>query len=118
MPSRLASGAARAVRTVAPAKLARLGGKFGKVAGPVGLGLTFINITIEANTNTWDAHTFVDGAMLVVTAAGLVLAGVAASPALAVVGAVIVVYGILDYAFDIGEKVIDPAIGRKSGLWD
>lgn len=33
-------------------------------------------------------------------------------------GAVIVVYGVLDYTFDIGEKVIDPAIGRKSGLWE
>lgn len=118
IPSHLASRSAALVRAVAPGRAVALTSKFGKVAGPLGMGLTLMNIGIEVETGAWDAHTVVNGVLLVVTAAGLVLAGTAAAPVLAVAGAVIAVYGILDYSFDIGQTYIDPAIGRKSHLWD
>ena len=118
IPSHLASRAAGVVRTVAPSSLASIARGLGRVAGPAGMGLTFANIVIEARNDKWDAHTLVNGTMLVVSAAGLVFVSAAATPVFAVAGTVIVIYGVADYAFDIGENIIDPAIGRKSGLWD
>jgi hypothetical protein len=122
-PSKVASSTARVVRNVTNARLARFGSKFGcKIAG-VGSALTFGKIVYEGTTGTWDAHTFVDGGMLAVTITGLlVTAGAVAAGATApvwvpIAGAVILVYGVLDYAFDLGGG-LDKAIGRNSGLWD
>ncbi|WP_299431047.1 hypothetical protein [uncultured Maribacter sp.] len=81
-----------------------------KVLGPIGNVLTTGNIFYEVVSNTWDAHTVVDGVLLVVAigattfGAPMVLTGIA-------------IYGILDYAFDISET-IDRHFGRDSGLWD
>ena len=119
VPSHLASRSAAVVRGVAPGRrLGSLLGDAGKIAGPVGMVLTSMSIGMELKNNTWDAHTVINGVLLVVTAAGLVLAGTAAAPVLAAAGAVIAIYGVLDFAFDLSGQVIDPAIGRKSGLWD
>ena len=116
VPSHLASRAAATVRAVAPARAASFVGKIGKVAGPVGLFLTAANIAVEINSlekgQSLKAHTYVNGAMLLVSGAGLLLAGTAAAPVFVVAGAVIAVYGILDFTFDIGEKVIDPAFSN------
>lgn len=85
-------------------------GKLGKRLGPIGNFLSAGTLAYELGTNTWDAHTVIDGALLVVGIAGL-----AAGAPVVIVG--IAVYGILDYAFGISEG-IDKLIGRDSGLWD
>ena len=78
--------------------------------GPAGVALSVGVIGYEVASDTWDAHTFVDGALLVATGAAIIFGG----PAV-LIG--IGVYGVLDYAFDIGDT-IDNSLGRKSGLWD
>lgn len=118
VPSHLASRAAGAVRAVAPASLAQMVGKISKAAGPAGQLLTLANIAIEIKNGDVDAHTYVNGAMLLVSVAGLAFASTAAAPILVAAGTVIAIYGVADFAFDIGEGIIDPAIGKKSGLWD
>ncbi|GAA0873417.1 hypothetical protein GCM10009117_25640 [Gangjinia marincola] len=87
-------------------KLAKKGSKIAKV-GPY---LTAGTIGYEVLTDTWDAHTVVDGTLLVV---GIAAASVGAP--VVIVG--IAIYGILDYAFDISEG-IDETFGRNSGFWD
>jgi RHS repeat-associated protein len=88
-------------------------GKLVKRLGPVGNLLTAGNIAYEIKTDSWDAHTVIDGTLLVGTA---VVATVAAAPVVAVVAVGVAIYGALDYFFDIGDKV-DAAVGRKSGIW-
>ena len=90
-------------------------GKVVKRLGPVGNLLTGGNILAEVATNTWDAHTVIDVALLTTTAA---VATAAAAPVVAVVAVGTAIYGALDYAFDIGDKV-DALIGRNSrvGKW-
>jgi hypothetical protein len=88
-------------------------GKLVKRLGPVGNVLTAGNIIYEATNDKWNAHTFIDGALLVGT--GVVVA-VAAAPIVAVVAIGGAIYGALDYFFNIGDKV-DAAIGRESGIW-
>lgn len=88
-------------------------GKLVKRLGPVGNLLTAGNIAYEVKTDSWDAHTVIDGTLLVGTA---VVATVAAAPVVAVVAIGAAVYGALDYFFDIGDKV-DATVGRKSGIW-
>jgi hypothetical protein len=78
--------------------------------GPIGITATLGVIGYEVGTDTWDAHTVVNGALLVgagaatIFAAPAVLTGVAA-------------YGVADYFFDIGGK-IDNTVGRKAEIWD
>jgi RHS repeat-associated protein len=83
----------------------RLTGKL----GPAGTLLTVGVIGYEVGTGTWDAHTVVNGTLLIAT-------GVATFFAAPAVLAGIVAYGIADYAFDI-SGAIDANFGRNSGLW-
>ncbi|KAB1067633.1 hypothetical protein F6U93_10125 [Tamlana haliotis] len=83
--------------------------KKGKFLGPLGNALTIGTIGYEYKTDTWDAHTVVDGALLVV---GVAAASFGA-PAV-VIG--IAIYGLLDYTFDISEG-IDKQFGRNSSVW-
>ena len=64
----------------------------------------------EFTTGTWDAHTFVNGALLVV---GIAAVSFGAIPIVTGVA----IYGLLDLVFDVGGG-IDSLIGRDSGLWD
>jgi hypothetical protein len=81
-----------------------------KFLGPLANVLTIGTIGYEATTNTWDAHTIVNGGLLVVgvTAAafgsGVIVTGIA-------------VYGLLDLIFGISEE-IDDVFGRDSSLWN
>jgi RHS repeat-associated protein len=88
-------------------------GKIVKRLGPVGNLLSAGKIVYEVSTSQWDAHTVIDGTLLVGTA---VVATVAAAPVVAVVAVGAAIYGALDYFFDIGDKV-DKSVGRKSGIW-
>jgi RHS repeat-associated protein len=78
--------------------------------GPIGTALSIGVIGYELTTDTWNAHTIIDGALLIGAGAAVVFG----APAV-LIG--IGVYGVLDYAFDISGKV-DKAIGRESGVWD
>ena len=77
--------------------------------GPLGTLLTLGVIGYEVHNGSWDAHTVVNGSLLVATgvatffAAPVVLTGIAA-------------YGIGDYFFDFSGS-IDSAVGKNSGLW-
>ena len=85
--------------------------KVTKVLGPVGNILTGGVIIDEIFiSKDWDAHTVVDGALLVV---GIIAAGAGAP----VVLAGIAIYGIVDYFFGVGEG-LDNLVGKDSGLWD
>jgi hypothetical protein len=117
----VASGAAAVARTVTSSRVARFGTKVGgKVAG-VGAVLSGGKIIYEGVTGTYNAHTFVDGGMLAVTLTGIgvtalavaVAAGVSAPVWVPVAGAVIMIYGIADYAFDVNGQ-LDQAVGRDS----
>lgn len=90
-------------------KLAKLG-QTGKVLGFAGTALSVGTIAYEVRTDTWDAHTAVDGALLVVG-----IGAAAFGAPLVLVG--LAVYGILDYAFDISES-IDDNFGRNSDIWN
>lgn len=83
--------------------------KAGKIA-KVGPYLSAGTIGYELTTDNWNAHTVVDGTLLVV---GIVATSVGAP--VVIVG--IAIYGILDYAFDISEG-IDKHFGRKSDFWN
>lgn len=85
-------------------------GKVGKIA-KVGPCLSAGTIGYELITDSWDAHTVVDGTLLVV---GVVATLVDGAP-LIVVG--IAIYGILDYAFCISES-LDREFGRNSDIWN
>ncbi|MDM8159004.1 hypothetical protein QUH73_04135 [Labilibaculum sp. K2S] len=84
--------------------------KNAKFLGPLGNILTIGTIGYEYRTDSWDAHTFVNGAILVVGliaapfGAGVILTGIA-------------IYGLLDLVFDVGDG-IDDLMGRDSGFWD
>ncbi|MFA0961215.1 hypothetical protein AB9P05_05385 [Roseivirga sp. BDSF3-8] len=66
-------------------------------------------ITYEVGTDTWDAHTIVNGALLVTAGIATVFAAPAVLTGIAV-------YGIADYVFDV-SGMIDANVGRNSGLW-
>lgn len=83
--------------------------KAGKIA-KVGPYLSAGTLIYEGVTDTWNAHSIVDGTLLVVGIA-------AASFGAPVVVVGIAIYGILDYAFDISEE-IDEHFGRESDFWD
>jgi hypothetical protein len=82
-------------------------GRFAKTLGPVGNVVSGGVIGYEFLTGTWDAHTFVNSALL---AGGLLVAGTVAAP---VVLTGIAAYGVGDYFFDFSGK-IDNSIGRYS----
>lgn len=88
-------------------------GKLVKRLGPVGNLLTAGNIAYEIKTDSWDAHTVIDGALLGTT---LLVATVAAAPVVAAVAVGVAIYGALDYFFGVGDK-IDSTIGREGSLW-
>ena len=93
---------------------AKTASKFGKRAGVAGGFLSGGVIFYEATNNKWNAHTFVDFALL----AGGVLAVIFLSaPVAAAVGTGIAIYGIVDFVFDVSDK-LDVSIGRGTGLWD
>lgn len=118
-PARVASGAATVARSITSSRLARFSGRFGGKIGGVGAALSGGKIIYEVSTDNWNAHTFIDSGMLAVTLYGMgvtavaVAAGATAPVWVPIAGAVIMVYGILDYAFDVNGK-IDQAIGRES----
>ncbi|HLK97685.1 MAG TPA: hypothetical protein VK364_07955 [Hymenobacter sp.] len=119
-PSKVASRAAAVARTVTNPHVARFGSKFGTKIGYVGMGLSAAKIGYEYKTNNYDAHTFVDGGMLLVTAGGIiatVIAGGTAPVWVPIAGAVILVYGVFDYAFDLNGS-LDKAVGRDSQFKD
>ena len=72
------------------------------------LGIAFIGY--EVGTNTWDAHTIVNGSLMI----GAGVATIFAAPAV-LTG--IALYGVGDYFFDFSDS-IDENLGRKSGLWE
>jgi len=96
-------------------RIARGASKLAKRAGPLGNILTGATISYELTTNTWDAHTFVDGAML---ATGVVATVFLASNPVgwAILGG-IAVYGVLDVTFGVNDA-IDNSIGRNSSICD
>ncbi len=96
-------------------KLARKGSKFAKRMGPVGNILSSATIAYEVTTNTWDAHTIIDGGMLVTGAVATVFK--ASNPVGWAILGTIAVYGVLDATLDINGK-IDNELGRNSGFWD
>ena len=117
-PSHVSSGTASVLRSITSSRLAKSSGKLMNKLEGVGIGLSIAKITYEVKTSSYDAHTFVDGGMVVVSIAGIGLTVLAAGTAPAwvpVAGAVILVYGLLDYAFDVGSSV-DAAVGRDSRL--
>ncbi len=85
----------------------------------IGVGLSLGVAGYEVATNTWDAHTIVNSTLAVtsVVATGLIASGVVVVGAvsLPVVLTGIAVYGVLDFTFDIGDK-IDKGIGRDSEI--
>ncbi|MDP2723266.1 MAG: hypothetical protein Q8O72_10955 [Bacteroidales bacterium] len=85
-------------------------GKLVSKLGPVGTVLGVGVISYEVGTNTWDAHTIVNGTLMVG-------AGVAAVFVAPVVLTGIAVYGVGDYFFGFGD-IIDNNIGRNSGVWE
>ncbi|MFP4504429.1 MAG: hypothetical protein ACLFOZ_06935, partial [Cyclobacteriaceae bacterium] len=84
-------------------------GKLASKLGPLGTALTVDVMTYEVGTDTWDAHTIVNGTLIVG-------AGVATFFAAPVVLTGIAAYGIGDYFFDFSGS-IDAAVGRNSDLW-
>jgi len=84
-------------------------GKLVSKLGPVGTVLGVGVISYEVGTNTWDAHTIVNGTLMI----GAGVAAVFAAPAV-LTG--IAIYGVGDYFFDFGD-IIDNNIGRNSGVW-
>ena len=90
---------------------ARSGSKIAKRFGPWGLGLSGGMVVYEVGTDTWDAHTFVDGALIIVGVGLLIFGG------WAVAGTVVAAYGVADYLFDLGG-MWDSGVGRESGIWD
>lgn len=116
-PSRVASRGVRLLNATQGA--AKFSSKFGTKLGYGGMGLAAAKITYEASTDKWNAHTFVDGGMLLVTVAGVVatiLAGGTAPIWVPIAGAVILIYGLADYAFDLGGQ-LDQSVGRHTALW-
>lgn len=84
-------------------------GKLVSKLGPVGTVLGVGVISYEVGTNTWDAHTIVNGTLMI----GAGVAAVFAAPAV-LTG--IAIYGVGDYFFGFGD-IIDNNIGRNSGVW-
>ncbi len=76
-----------------------------KVLGPIGNTLAAGKIVHDSVNNAWDVSTGIDAVML-----GLATFG---GP---IGGGIAIGYGILDYAFDINDKV-DALVGRKAEVW-
>ena len=98
-------------------KWARSGSKIVRRFTPWGLGLSGVMVGYELGTDTWDAHTIVDGALVIIGTGILIASVIAGAPVAVGLGLVIAGYGVLDYALNLGEG-LDSLIGRDSGLWD
>lgn len=85
-------------------------GKLVSKLGTVGAVLQVGVIYYEASNDKWNAHTYVNGTLLVG-------AGVATFFAAPAVLTGIAVYGVGDYFFDFG-RTIDKTIGRDSQIWE
>ena len=81
-----------------------LAGKLGKWLGPIGIIATAGVVVYEAGSKDWNAHTFVNGVLVIGTGAAMFLG------APVVLGG-ITAYGVADYVFDI-SGAIDSHIGR------
>lgn len=81
-----------------------------KLLGPLGNALTAGTIGYEVLTDTWDAHTVVNGCILAV---GIIAVSAGSAPI--VVG--IAIYGLLDLVFDVSGG-IDDVFGRDSNFWN
>ena len=88
---------------------AKSAGKVVSKLGVVGNVASGGIIVYEGFSGEWDAHTIVNGSLLVATGAALYFGAPAVLTGVAV-------YGVVDYAFDISEE-IDANFGRKSGLY-
>lgn len=84
-------------------------GKLSKTLGPLGTALTVGVIGYEVSTDTWDAHTVINAALLVGAGAAIFFAAPAVLTGIAL-------YGVGDYFFDFSGS-IDSTIGRNSTLW-
>jgi RHS repeat-associated protein len=84
-------------------------GKWAKSLGPYGTVLGVGVIGYEVGTDSWDAHTIVNGSLMI----GAGVATIFAAPAV-LTG--IAIYGVGDYFFDFGGT-IDRNVGRNSGVW-
>ena len=90
-----------------------LGKGVGKGASKIGTIGNFLQgaiIVYEVKTDQWDAHSVVNGVLLV---GGIFATAFAAPVVLIGIG----VYGIADLVFDVGGK-IDNIVGRNSGVLD
>ncbi|PKQ69034.1 hypothetical protein BZG01_01635 [Labilibaculum manganireducens] len=72
--------------------------------------ITFGTLLYEYNTDTWDAHSFVNAGLLAVS-----IIAVSAASAPIVTG--IAIYGLLDLVFDVSGG-IDDIFGRDSNFWN
>jgi RHS repeat-associated protein len=88
-------------------------GKIARRLGPIGNMTAAGNIIYEVSTDQWDAHTVIEGTLVVGAAA---VVSVAAAPIAVAVAVGVLTYGALDYFFDIGGKV-DATVGRNGSLW-
>jgi hypothetical protein len=117
-PPKVASGAATVARAMTNSRVAQFSSKFGGKITGVGAALSGSKIAYELSTDNYNVHTAIDGGMLIVTLVGIgvaassVAAGVTAPVWVPIAGGVIMVYGILDYAFDVNDR-IDQVIGRE-----
>jgi hypothetical protein len=84
-------------------------GKLVSKLSPLGTALGVGVIGYEVGTDTWDAHTIVNGSLMVG-------AGVATFFAAPAVLTGIAIYGVGDYFLDFGG-VIDNNLGRNSAVW-
>ena len=84
-------------------------GKLVSKLGPVGTVLGGGVIVYEGLSGTWDAHTIVNGGLMLGAAAATIFAAPAVLTGIAL-------YGVGDYFFDFSGG-IDNTIGRNSGIW-
>ena len=84
-------------------------GKLVSRLGPVGTALGIGVIGYEVGTDTWDAHTIVNGSLMIGAGAATLFAAPAVLTGIAI-------YGVGDYFFDFGG-IIDRNAGRNSGVW-
>lgn len=96
-------------------KIARRGSKLFKKMRPAGTVLSIGTIGYEVGTDTWDAHTFVDGGLLLASGAATLF--LASNPVGWAILTGVAIYGVADFTFGINDA-IDDKIGRNSGIWD
>ncbi|UOG74201.1 hypothetical protein MTX78_19020 [Hymenobacter tibetensis] len=116
-PSRVLAGGSKLLNATEGA--ANFSSKFGTKLGYAGVGLSGAKIIYEVSNDKWNAHTIVDGGILAVTVTGMLVTIAAAGTApvwVPIAGAVILIYGLADYSFDLGGK-LDESFGRRTNFW-